>query len=26
MLQEIFSGTPAEQAAADACNEIENLG
>jgi ABC-type glycerol-3-phosphate transport system substrate-binding protein len=25
MLQEIFSGTPVEQAAADACNEIENL-
>jgi len=26
MLQEIFSGTPAEQAAKAACNEIENLG
>jgi hypothetical protein len=26
MLQEIFSGTPVEQAAEDACNEIENLG
>lgn len=26
MLQKIFRGTPAEQAAADACNRIENLG